>query len=353
MNILYITYIDFGNFTSGSMVRPQKIYDAFMESRNEIKLVYGNQNNKEFRKQQVKEIRKWLKNSKPSFCYIESPSYPFLNNFDIGLIKKIHNLKIPILIFYRDAYWKFPEIWGKKGLKKLILLFLYKRDVRIIKKNCDIVYFPSNSMVNLFNFKNSKILMPGCDVNIYVKKQICKHVIYVGGISDRYGTKLLLDAFEIINKDTINIKLNLVCRKNEWDKFSEDMGKKEWLNVYHYSGGEDLKQIYEESDIAVIPFKKVEYMDMAVPVKLFEYLGYGMPIIATNCAETEKIILDFKCGKVCNDNAHSIANEIVKLYSNSAEIEEIKENIKKAVDNNTWAKRVETIINDASNVKKY
>lgn len=352
MNILYITYIDFGNFTSGSMVRPQKIYDAFLESRNEIKLVYGNQNDKEFRKQQVKEIKKWLKNTKPHFCYIESPSYPFLNNFDISLIKKIHNMKVPILIFYRDAYWKFPEIWGKKGLKKLILLFLYKRDVKIIKKNCDIIYFPSNSMVNLFNFKNSKVLMPGCDINISEKKQIYKQVIYVGGISDRYGTKLLLDAFEIINKYSINIKLNLVCRKIEWDKFSEDMGKKEWLNVYHCSGGEDLKKIYDKSDIAVIPFKKVKYMDIAVPVKLFEYLGYGMPIVATNCAETEKIILDFKCGLICNDNAQSIADTIEKLYSNVDEIEAIKENIKNIVDNNTWGKRVETIINDANNVKR-
>ena len=43
MTILYITFIDFGEFKSGSSVRPQKMYDAFRQLGHEVKLLEGQQ----------------------------------------------------------------------------------------------------------------------------------------------------------------------------------------------------------------------------------------------------------------------------------------------------------------------
>ena len=39
MRLLYITYIDFGESKSGSSVRPQKIYKAFLDAGHEVKLL--------------------------------------------------------------------------------------------------------------------------------------------------------------------------------------------------------------------------------------------------------------------------------------------------------------------------
>ncbi len=41
MLILYITYVDINSGTSGSSVRPQKMYRAFLDAGHEVKLLSG------------------------------------------------------------------------------------------------------------------------------------------------------------------------------------------------------------------------------------------------------------------------------------------------------------------------
>ena len=61
MKLLYITYIDFTeNPKSGSAVRPQKMYKAFLEHGVDVKLLECQQNKRKQRKEKVKEILHWL-----------------------------------------------------------------------------------------------------------------------------------------------------------------------------------------------------------------------------------------------------------------------------------------------------
>ena len=43
MLILYITYVDMSGGSSGSGVRPQKMYRAFLDEGHEVKLLSGTQ----------------------------------------------------------------------------------------------------------------------------------------------------------------------------------------------------------------------------------------------------------------------------------------------------------------------
>ena len=56
MLLLYITYIDFGEFRSGSSVRPQMMYQAFEDLGWEVKLLQTQQNKRAQRKAAVEEI---------------------------------------------------------------------------------------------------------------------------------------------------------------------------------------------------------------------------------------------------------------------------------------------------------
>ena len=46
MLILYITYVDINSGTSGSSVRPQKMYRALLDAGHEVKLLSGAQGKK-------------------------------------------------------------------------------------------------------------------------------------------------------------------------------------------------------------------------------------------------------------------------------------------------------------------
>src|SRR6185437_15452296 len=45
---------------------------------------------------------------------------------------------------------------------------------------------------------------------------------------------------------------------------------------------EEMPQILKGFDVAIIPFKKDEFSATIFPLKLFEYMGAGKPVIATD-----------------------------------------------------------------------
>lgn len=109
LKVLYITFTDFGELSSGSSVRPFRMYNAFVNLGLDVKLLEGQQNRRKERRLKVKKIIDWLDDNNPDICYVEPPSGPFFNQIDLKLLKKVHNMGIPIGLFYRDFYWKFPE----------------------------------------------------------------------------------------------------------------------------------------------------------------------------------------------------------------------------------------------------
>lgn len=356
--VLYITYIDMQEMTSGSMVRPQKIYSAFIEEGFNIKLLKGSElrNKKEKRIKSIYEIEEWLKDNTPDYCYIESPSSPIIFKEDLNLIKKIHKKNIKIGFFYRDAYYKLGKKYvfqnTKFSVKKYLKYYFYKllayRTDNCIRKNVDIVYFPSESMSKFFDFKDKRALPPAAEKVEYTYSE-SNNLIYVGGVSEEYGTNLIFEAMDIVNKKH-EINLNLVCRKEEMNNIPKQYLNKKWLKIYHASDKE-LKPIYENSKLALIAKKPSVYNNFAISVKIFEYITYGLPIIAVNTYETNKIIEKYKIGISTDVSSESLANGILTLYENNKLYNELKENIKLSLNENLWSTRVKQIDYDLSNIE--
>lgn len=184
MRILYINYVDDKKLLSGSSVRPAKILKAFSESGHEVIVLSGNQFNSD-RVRKVKNMLKELKHVRLDLCYIESPTYPIVQHSDRTLIKRIHQIGIPMAYFYRDFYRKFPEQFPRKTgivghLKDYGLDVLQYLTDRVIK-NCDIVYFPSMEATKLFDYKDKRVLPPAGENCLSEKKERAHVGIYVGG----------------------------------------------------------------------------------------------------------------------------------------------------------------------------
>lgn len=350
MKVLYLTYIDFGNYKSGSSVRPQRMYDAFVELGCEVTLLQTQQNQGKKRRQAVREIKRWLERNRPDFCYVESPSGPIFHRFDRVLIRRIHRMGIPVGYFYRDAAFRFDEVFipGKKSLKQRLIAWMSERDVRFLKKNTDLVYLPTESMAQYFDFPRVSFLPPGCMGSRADKtsRQPGRRSIYVGGISKRYGTDTLLGAFDLLNGDGEEYPLTLVCRAQELSYIGEKYRSCGWLNVVHASGAQELAPLYEQADLALYPIEKNVYNDFAFSVKLMEYVEYGLPIVAVNCTETEKFVLGNSVGLVCENNPQDFAEKIRQMFGDEALYLQCAENAVKTAGKNRWQDRAAAVIRD-------
>ena len=341
-NILYVTFVDFEEQKSGSSVRPKKIYDAFLQEGYDIKLLTGLQNRKLERWKNCFSFYKSIKKEKYDFCYVEPPAGPIFNLCDHLLLLYISKIKkTPVGLFYRDAYWKFADWYNLSRIKRVVINTMHKFDWYIIKKTCKRVFFPTNTMADLFNFNDKEALPPGCElIQVNSKDKNDLELVYVGGVSEQYGGKMLLEALEKVNKQR-KMTLHLVCRKAELSQIKEYIDKP-WLKLYHASGKE-LSEIYSKANLAIIPRKIDFYMDFAMPVKLFEYISYELPIVATRCKEVAKFIEDNEIGIVIDDNIDSIYEALIKIDMKT--ILEYTENVRLTKENNTWNKRVNQISN--------
>ena len=354
LKVLYITFTDFGEVASGSSVRPFRMYNALVNLGHDVKLLEGQQNRRKERKEKVKKIIDWLDENRPDLCYVEPPSGPFFNQIDLKLLKKVHKMGVPIGLFYRDFYWKFPKwAWSDTPWWKCaILIAMHKRDLKVFKECCDVVYFPSVECIEHFtyvDFKKTGSLPPGCVVPSKKINTVAREIFYAGGVRDADGVDDLLVALDNINNKGLNIKFNLITKKNELVHIkNQELLKKDWIYIVEASGDE-LEPIYEKCDLGVIPRKRHFYMDMAISVKVLECLSHGLPMVSTDCPAISRFILENESGLICKEGPEGLEKAILEYYTNDELYHALLDNVKTAALNNTWEKRVEQVISDLLN----
>lgn len=353
MNILYITFVDFEKGESGSSVRPQRMYDAFLKCGQNVKLLKGQQNRRKSRKENVKEILDWLSGHTPDICYVESPTGPFFNQIDHRLLKKIKKMQVPIGFFYRDAYWRFGLVKKGKGLvpffKALVIIAMQRRDFRILKRRCDVIYTPSKTLSDALGLSGD-VLPPGCrsDNPTDVSPGKIMRAIFVGGTDVRYGCFKMLDAFSDINRNGTTIALTLICKAENWGNVPlayKKLQEQDWLQVLHIQG-DDLQDAYKNADFALCLSEKNRYNDFAQPVKLYEYMSYAKPVVATNCTEMKQTIEEAGVGIIVEDTVEAIKKGIMEMTNNSAKREEMKQNCLIAREKHSWENRAKRVICD-------
>lgn len=353
MLILYITYVDINSGTSGSKVRPQKMYRAFIEAGHEVKLLSGSQQRRDrkARTAAVQEIQRWIEENRPDICYIESPSTPITFRCDIALIRKIHRMGIPIGCFYRDFYWKFPELYPRRTdftgrLKDRWLDYLQLRTDNVLR-NADIVYFPSEGCQKYFRYADMRTLPPAGEIRFFEhcpEKNTC---IYVGGISSDYGGEMMLHAFRRLNSDGKEYPLLLVCREREWDAYRDMWENEPWLEVHHTSG-DGLLPLYTRAEAALMPIQKNPYTDISINVKIFEYMSFGLPVVSTNVEAVAQTIQENRMGRSApSDTAEDFASEIEALFADREKLSEYAANSLASLHSkNLWVHRARQIVSD-------
>lgn len=357
ITILYIMFGELGEMSAAPGVRSQKMYEAFQQLGLTVKILCGDQGNahRKQRKEKVKEIEKWLENNTPDICYIESSTFPILIKKDINLIKKLHRMNVPIGYFYRDCYRnkEFKSMIKRTGIvnrvKDAILNLLQYRTDRLLKI-VDIVYFPSESMMKYFEYKVQRTLPPAAERYYSLKHTFDKVAIYVGGVSEIYGFSIMIKAFQKLNMEE-EYKLILVCREDELKLSKSEILNMPWLEIHHASGNE-LCELYGRASVALMPVI-AGYGDMAISVKLYEYLAYGLPIIAVDTLEKSRIIRKYQVGIIAEQTSDDFAEKVKELLNDNGIWNILQNNTKAAVeDKNCWIDRAMQVVQDLYIVKQ-
>ena len=216
------------------------------------------------------------------------------------------------------------EAWVCKQLDGVITATPYIREkfLKINPNSIDINNFPI--LVEL-----------STDVKWKDKK---KEVCYVGGIDKIRGIKELVRAMGKIKSNTMLNLCGIVGDKNTEKEVKAEIG---WSQIIEYGfiNRENVKNVLNRSFAGIVTLHPIiNYLD-ALPVKMFEYMSAGIPVIASNFPLWRDIIEGNNCG-ICVDplNPNKIAEAIDYLFMHPEQAEIMGNNGRKAVENQyNWA----------------
>jgi len=345
MRILFHAPYKITDLTSGSRVRPNMMIEAFKELGYIVDVVSGSlPERKHIYRNNVNRLEHY------AFCYSEPSTYPVHPVWDYWFYYQLDKANIPLGIFYRDAYWKIVPHWTQKNIvQKTILQIRYRSDICLFNKTARVIFFPSKSLSDFFSFHNKGVLWPGCNNNIKDGEKSTFNkpytVIYVGNIAPRYGLRLLLETMELVN-EWEEVNLELVCPAESYTQNIYEFAgykNKAWLRIHHLSG-EKLEPLYDRANIGIITLLRNQYNDLAMPVKLFEYLSYGLPVVVTNCTEMASFVTNNHVGLAVTDTSKELRKAILLLLEDSGLFINSARAVHRTINNgNLWKDRANAV----------
>jgi glycosyltransferase involved in cell wall biosynthesis len=226
---------------------------------------------------------------------------PYLNKFLLTLLSK------SVAVYESYACKKFDYIVTATP-------YIKEKFLAINKNSIDINNFPI--LEELSN-----------DVEWSEKKD---EVCYVGGIAKIRGIKEIVRALEF----TENTRLNLAGKFSEKDVEQEVKSYDSWsqVNELGFLNRDEIADVLSRSKAGLVTLHPVaNYID-ALPVKMFEYMAAGLPVISSNITLWKEIVKGNKCG-ICVDplNPKEIADAISYIISHPEEAERMGTNGRRAV----------------------
>jgi glycosyltransferase involved in cell wall biosynthesis len=182
-----------------------------------------------------------------------------------------------------------------------------------------------------------------------------KVVTFVGALGPWHGIQYLIMAAPSIIKKNPEAHIWLVGGAKEYDSmYLQDLiSNLKLKNNVHILGSrpsEDIPRILVESDVGVAPYPQ---FDMGFsPLKIFEYMASGVPIVSSDLPSIREILVDNKTGVLVEpENVDDLAGAIIKLLQDPKLSQKLMTNARKKVEKNySWAAVTEKLISVYENM---
>ena len=337
---------------SASGIRPVQMRRAFEELGYEVWEVAGY--TKE-RGRLASEVRYAIRcGVRFDFCYSESstmpmtmtnpthlPTRPFL---DVGFFRSLRGSGIPVGQFLRDIYWVFPDYRESLSFLKLqAALAAYEWDMRTLRRHVDRVFLPSLKVGEYINLGNVPVSAlepghghpeplpgPGEGASLF----------YVGGIGSDYKLHELFASVKQSWEKNLDVRLIVCLRPEEWDAVKHEY--EQWacpaIEVVH-AHGNGLREYFERTNIAAIVVDLDEYWKLGVPVKLYEYVGAGKPVMVTKGSLAGDMVERMDLGWTVDNSPEAVVELLERLANDPQEIQRVRARVLSQRDAHTWLER--------------
>ena len=336
---------------SASGIRPVRMRQAFVKLGYQVFDLTGTPAQ---RKRRLRALRTLIRQGVEfDFCYSESatipnavagkkhfPPHPLL---DADVFATCKRAGIPAGVFYRDIYWAFPDYVERVGWPLATAMRgLYLADLVAYRCFLKKVFLPSLHMgehIPVVPAERFEALPPGGETvdlgGAEYDGERNLELLYIGGLGGHYQLGKAVRAVEGLH----GVRLTICTSSQCWNKARKDIGNlPDNVRVVHESGA-GLIGLYKVADVCMLFVEPHEYWDFAVPVKLFEYVGHGKPVICSQGIFPESFVRSEGVGWVIGYEVDQLRSLIKQLISDPNLVAAVRNHVRSKRELFTWEAR--------------
>ncbi len=158
-------------------------------------------------------------------------------------------------------------------------------------------------------------------------------VCYAGGISEIRGEKIMVEAME-------NVKGTLIMAGEH-----EEQSLSNVKYVGRFNRGE-VNALYGRARAGIVIYQPARNHIESQPIKLFEFMAAGLPVVASNFPLWRKLVEDNHCG-ICVDptDANAVKEACAELLGNPEKAQQVGRNGRAAVmEKYNWDNEEKTLL---------
>lgn len=254
------------------------------------------------------------------------------------------NLKTDKMIFDTIDNWlHHPQMQKQKQN--------VERSYKYINSEADCVFTVSKALTNLFPDNNNVYWIPnGVDLDFFKNAQKYEfdknrvRIGYVGKIQERVDLNLL----EKVAKEFPSCKIvmygPIYSNKIKIKKMASKYANLEFYGDIHYN---DLPDKLKDVDVALVPHEVSSFTNSMNPLKIYEYLASGKPVVTTNIAGVNDLSNYVFVSKNSTEFLENIRYVLKNLQEGNITVGKVLESIAKDI---SWESKSNRIIDKIDNL---
>ena len=160
-------------------------------------------------------------------------------------------------------------------------------------------------------------------------------VVFVGRIEKWSGVETLVNAAEISVRSRPDVKFLLVGDGLERKKIESLISGKGLNSNIHLTGfraPEDIPKILVASDVAILTIGNSPLSNMISPLKLFEYMAMGKPLVVTDTESVRELVKNGRNGMLVDtEDSGKVSAAILSLLDNPSLATEMGRRAKESI----------------------
>lgn len=268
--------------------------------------------------------------------------------------QKLKNLPFKPKVIY-DIHEPYPDMVStteSSNLIKKVFFKCYGMYIRRWEFNCaaryDAIIATETIVANRFKTK-----IPSVPVEvIYNYTTLLPNIknsrpdydfIYCGGIMERRGVLQVIEAVKLLNEAGLPSRTLFIGPikgnglKSKIDQLIHTYKLSETITFHPSVPYAEVAEWYAKARIGFCLFNNTPVNHITMPIKLFEYLVCGLPVICSNFGKMREITEPNNTGIMVNpDNSKEIACAMQELLTNKVKYDTLHANCLKAAPNYLW-----------------